>query len=142
MLKLVCEAFSIHGWGRIEVLFTSGEARTCVEVARTYQEKPAKFRNVVVYDFREAKSKLVTLAPAEDSFIHNPVVVSEVETMLPTAKLLDLSKLPRAAKAKKPATVRIKVLGVVADAESFKPKAPARVSKRERSYGKQAAVLS
>jgi hypothetical protein len=138
MLKLVFETLDRHGWHRVEENFTAGEARACVEIARSHEANAEKFRNVCVYDFREVKGTLVTLAPTEDAVVYNVKVVSEIETKLPAATLLDLTKLPRVTRTA--AKDRIRLLGIVADVETFTPKAPKRVSKRERKFATEAAL--
>jgi len=117
VFKLIYERqTSSRGWVKYEENFSSGEARTVVEIARDKLGQPNTFRNVRVLDERLVKGEVKTIQPlTEDEAAEGcePIVLKSQTLKVPSLVWVDLGKLPRkpvARKETRPKTV--KVLGV------------------------------
>jgi len=101
----------LRGWQYNERYFTAKEHRTAVEVARSMQAQPDKFRQVRLIDFRVSRVSVPVLELPDEGtefpHLYIPHQVGSSRTDQAACCLVDLNKLPRATNRKLPAkTVR------------------------------------
>lgn len=144
MLRLTYDRLTTRdGWVRYEELYTSNEARTCVEIARDKKARTESIRNVTVLDYRLVNAEVPCHVQAEDETLHYPVKVATKTLKVSSVAVVSLKTLPRKKAAPKAKVAKtVKILGIpVANEQQF-PAPRRRVTKRERTFGNAVPVLS